>query len=145
MSKSNHTDNPAVRAWVALLRAQATALGAVQAELKAAGFPPLEWYDVMWELERGGPLRPREVQARLLLAQYNLSRLIDRMGREGLLERRPCPEDRRGQLVMITQAGKVLRARMWPVYRGAIDRAVGCRLEAEEATNLARLLGHLTG
>ena len=35
-----------VAAWVALLRAHRTALGGVEAALKAAGLPHLEWYDL---------------------------------------------------------------------------------------------------
>ncbi len=65
----------------------------MEGALKAEGLPPLEWYDVLLELERGGPMRPRDLQAHLLLAQYNLSRLLDRIEAAGLVERRPCPDD----------------------------------------------------
>ncbi|MFX6036027.1 helix-turn-helix domain-containing protein, partial [Acinetobacter baumannii] len=81
MTRSPITAAPSetiVDAWVALQRAPARAFDMVEGKLKAAGLPKLEWYDVLLELERGGPLRPRDLQARLLFAQYNLSRLLDR-------------------------------------------------------------------
>lgn len=133
-----------VAAWTRLVRAQAAALGSVEGALKGAGLPPLAWYDVLLEVERmPGGLRPKELEARLLLAQYNLSRLLDRMEREGLVERLPCAEDGRGQMVHPTEAGRRLRRRMWPTYAGAIRDAVAARLTDAEARQLAGLLGKL--
>ena len=134
----------AVPAWTRLLRARDTALRHVDAALKAEALPPLAWYDVLLELDRAGaPLRARELETRLLLEQYNLSRLLDRMEAAGLIERRPAPEDRRGRLIGLQAAGADLRRRMWPVYRRAIGTAVGDRLSAAEAKQLADLLGRL--
>ena len=134
----------AVTAWARLLRAHATALGQVEGALKRAGLPALVWYDVLLETERAPDgLRPKELEARMLLAQYNLSRLLDRMEREGLVERLPCAEDGRGQVVRSTDAGRRLRRRMWPVYAGAIRDAVGAKLTDAEARGLAELLGKL--
>src|SRR5436190_6178622 len=77
----------AERAWTQLIRAHRSALCSVEKALRAADLPPLEWYDVLLELKRGGPLRPRDLQDRLLLAQYNLSRLLDRMEADALVTR----------------------------------------------------------
>lgn len=134
-----------VRAWVRLVRAEQAVLSAVEAELMAAGFPPLAWYDVLLELSREteGALRPFEIERRVLLAQYNLSRLIDRLEKAGLVARQPCPEDRRGQLVRLTAAGRRLQQRMWPAYAAAIQRHVGQRLNDKEAATLALLLDKL--
>jgi DNA-binding MarR family transcriptional regulator len=132
-----------VRAWARLVRAQGAALSGVEADLKAAGFPSLAWYDVLLELSRHDGLRPFEIEQQVLLAQYNLSRLLDRLAAAGLVERRPCPEDGRGQIVMITPAGRELQKRMWPAYRAAIARHVGEKLSDLEAETLARLLGKL--
>ena len=133
-----------VHAWTRLVRAQATVLAAVEADLKAAGFPPLAWYDVLLELSRRDGLRPFEIEACVLLAQYNLSRLLDRLQAAGYVDRRPCPEDGRGQIVLITPAGRELQKRMWPTYRTAIARHVGDRLSEVEAETVARLLEKLT-
>lgn len=133
------------RVWTLLLRAHARSIGHVQGALKSAGLPALEWYDVLLELERGGPLRPRDLQARLLLAQYNLSRLLDRLVAAGLIERRPCPDDKRGHLVAATADGLALRERMWPVYAQGIQDAVGACLTLDESEALVQLLAPLAG
>ena len=134
-----------VRAWARLIRAQQAVLAAVEAELKAVGFQPLGWYDVLLELTRkDAGLRPFALEQELLLAQYNLSRLLDRLEKAGYIERRPCPDDGRGQVVAITAAGRALVKRMWPTYRAAIARHVGSKLSEDEAARLAALLGKLT-
>src|SRR5258705_6259538 len=99
-----------IRAWTRLVKAAGVVLGAVEAELKAAGFPPLGWYDALLELsrEKVDGLRPFVLEERLLLAQYNLSRVLDRLEEAGYVERLPHPEDRRGQIVRITAAGRDL-------------------------------------
>ena len=135
----------AQRAWVQLIRAHRSALCSVERALRAADLPPLEWYDVLLELERGGPLRPRDLQDRLLLAQYNLSRLLDRMEAAGLVARERCSEDARCQWVRATDSGKALRQRMWPVYAAAIGSAVGEKLTSGQAERLAELLARLSG
>ena len=134
----------ASRAWVQLLRAQRRALYSVERALRAADLPPLEWYDVLLELERGGPLRPRDLQDRVLLAQYNLSRLLQRMESDGLVERERCTEDARCHWLRITAAGRALRERMWPVYSTAIQQAIGERLTEPQSARLAELLEQLT-
>jgi DNA-binding MarR family transcriptional regulator len=137
--------NAVIRAWARLIRTQQAVLAAVEADLKSAGFPPLAWYDVLLELSRAETgLRPFALERELLLAQYNLSRLLDRLEQAGYVQRRTCPEDGRGQIVAISASGRALVKRMWPTYRAAIARHVGAKLSEDEAARLASLLGKLT-
>lgn len=133
-----------VRTWARLTKAQQRALDSIERALKAAKLPPLAWYDVLLELERaGGSLRPFELEGEMLLAQYNLSRLIDRMQEAGYVERRALKEDRRGQAIVITAAGKTLRRRMWSIYGPAIQAAIGDHLSPKQVDMLSALLGAL--
>ncbi|WP_179875380.1 MarR family transcriptional regulator [Sinorhizobium sp. BJ1] len=133
-------------AWIGLMRAQRRVLAAIEQDIKTAGLPPLGWYDVLWELVRteAGRLRPFEVEARTLLAQYNLSRLIDRLEREGLVRREAYGEDARGCWVVVTEAGRAMRARMWETYSRSIERHVGAKLSEPEAKALTALLSRLS-
>jgi DNA-binding MarR family transcriptional regulator len=136
----------AVRAWIGLVKAQHKVLGAVEADLRKAGFPPLGWYDVLLELRRAGErgLRQLEIEGKLLLAQHNVSRLVDRLEKARLALRSAAPEDGRGQRVAITPEGRELLGRMWPAYAEAIRCHVGDKLGDEaEAETLSRLLGRL--
>lgn len=134
------------QAWIRLNRARDHVLHAIEQDLKAGGCPPLAWYDVLLELTRvsDGRLRPFEIEQKTLLAQYNLSRLIDRLEREGLIVREPCADDARGQWVVITEKGRATQARTWKVYARAIQQHVGEKLDDRAAKALADLLGRLT-
>ena len=116
-----------VQCWARLVRGQQLLLERVEADLKAAGLPPLRWYDVLLELHRARPkgLRQFEIGAAVLLSKYNVSRLLDRLEEEGLLVRQPCEEDGRGAQVQITAQGRALLRRMWPVYGAAIEEYFG--------------------
>jgi DNA-binding MarR family transcriptional regulator len=134
------------RAWVRLMRAQQLVLGAIEQDLKAADLPPLGWYDVLLELSRveGGRLRPYEIEERTLLAQHNLSRLLDRMDKAGLVQREVFSEDGRGRWVVITENGRAMQARIWNVYAAAIQRHLGNKLNNGQADQLAELLAVLS-
>lgn len=122
----NMPSEAVVDAWISLMRAQHHVLSAIEADLKAAGFPPLSWYDVLLELRKaGGGLRPMDIEERLLLAQHNVSRLIDRLEKAGYVARRAHETDGRGQRVELMPAGRDLLASMWPVYGAAIKRHMG--------------------
>ena len=134
-----------LRCWTGLLRAQHSALETVENALKNAELPQFGWYEVLLEVERAGKggLRPFELERKLLLPQYGLSRLLDRIAGAGYIERRPCGDDKRGHVVAITKAGSRMRRRMWPVYAEAVEAAIGLHLSEEEAETLARLLRKL--
>jgi DNA-binding MarR family transcriptional regulator len=134
-----------VDAWIALNRAQQAALVKIERAFRDAGLPPSAWYDVLWELDKAGSagLRPFEIERRRLIAQSNVSRLVDRLAEAGYVRRQPCEEDGRGQRLVITAAGREMRKRMWPTYAQAIAEAVGRRVSAREAASLASLLGKL--
>lgn len=127
-------------AWDRLLGAGARALRNVRRELKHAGLPPLEWYDVLVALERQGSMRPRDLQAVVGIEQYTLSRLLARMDAAGLVMATPCPADGRGQIVALTDLGLARRAAMWPAYADAIHGSIETRLDPDERIQLAGML-----
>jgi len=109
-------------AWRAFLRAHSTMLRRISADLDEAELPPLSWYDVLAAL-RDAPersLRQVELAERVLLSNSGLSRLIDRIERDRLVERTACPDDRRSFHVRLTDAGEAMLERMWPVYARGI-------------------------
>ena len=56
----------------------------------------------------------------MLLSNSGLSRLLDRIEAKGLVERRNCATDRRAFYVALTDDGRELLDRMWPVYARGI-------------------------
>lgn len=140
---SDQPKEATVSAWVRLLRAHRVAMSSVERALKAAGMLPLAWYDVLLELDRAGEagLRPFELEHAMLLEQYNLSRLLARIERAGLIERRACDDDGRGLTIIITDRGRTQRREMWPIYASAIETAVGAELYEQDILKLNDILG----
>jgi len=134
------------QAWARLVRAQQTALGGVEADLKQAGFPPLVWYDILLELERAldGRLRHRDIERGMLLQRYHVTRVVERMERDGLVSRAPCPDDARGAYAAITDRGRAMRREMWPVYAAAIDKHFAEHFTQKELAQLGAFLGRLS-
>jgi DNA-binding MarR family transcriptional regulator len=134
-----------VHVWTRLIRAHKAAMAHVESALKRSKMPPLIWYDALLVLERAGAdgLRPYEMEDALLLPQYGVSRLVERLAKEGYLQRINCEDDGRGQSLVITPTGLDLRQKMWTVYGPAIEDAVGKKLTAEDAQLLANLLPKL--
>lgn len=142
MEKSERLDADEILAWARLLKVSAKLLDAAERDLKAADLPPLAWYDALLELHRAAPagLRPGDLEKEMLLPQYNVSRLIDRLEEAGYAERRPHPEDKRGQIVHITGKGVDLLRRMWRVYRRTVAKNFAERLGEGGAEKLSELL-----
>lgn len=96
----------AVDAWESLYRAQVTIFRQLRADFPG-GEVTLTEYDVLFNLYRqpGRRARIRDLTPQLLLSQPSVSRLIERLATRGLVDRSGDPDDARGTLVALTEAG----------------------------------------
>jgi DNA-binding MarR family transcriptional regulator len=96
----------AVNAWEALYRAQVAVLRQLRAEFPDGGTSITE-YDVLFNLSRqpGHAARIRDLNKHLLLTQPSVSRLLDRLAARGLVAKSGDPDDARGTVVTLTEAG----------------------------------------
>ena len=131
------------QAWIQLHRAHRQLLETVEISLKDKGLPPLDWYDVLLELQRekSAGLRQYEIGEKVLLNKHNLSRLIDRLEKNQLLKRYACAEDGRGNKIKITAKGEEVLKQVWPVYGQSLQENFGTKLKAKELMELSRILG----
>ncbi|MCK7610755.1 MarR family winged helix-turn-helix transcriptional regulator [Roseibium sediminicola] len=143
MVRKSETSPDPIDAWARLQRASGKVLACVESRLKADGFPPLAWYDILLELRRadGKALRPVDIEKRILLAQYNVSRLIDRLVTAGYVDKRRSPEDGRGVVICLLPEGEQLLKSMWPCYREAVEAEFAADLDKEDLEALWRILG----
>jgi DNA-binding MarR family transcriptional regulator len=79
-----------------------------------------------------------EIGARLIERAPDVTRLIDRLEHQGLVERARGEEDRRQSITRITRAGADLLDHMRPAM-SALHRRMARRLPAAEARALAHL------
>jgi DNA-binding MarR family transcriptional regulator len=132
-------------AWRAFLRAHATIVRALEADLLAEHDLPLASYDVLVQLSEApdSRLRMTELADRVLLSRSGLTRLADRLEREGLIIRQPCPNDARGTLAVLTDAGLARLREAWPTHLRGVEQHVTGRLTQDEIAQLGALLGKL--
>jgi len=64
-------------------------------------------FEVLLRLGRnqGGSLRMSDLAAQTQLTTSGITRVVDRLERDGLVERRACPTDRRGSFAQLSPAG----------------------------------------
>jgi DNA-binding MarR family transcriptional regulator len=131
--------------WRLFLTANVKVLERIEAELTQAQLPPLEWYDVLLTLKEAPNhrLRLSELADHVLLSRSNLTRLVDRLEKVGLLHREPCPDDRRGTFAVLSHAGLAMQAAMWSVYAAGIATHFADQLEEDEVEVLQRVLQRL--
>ena len=73
-------------------------------------------------------------------SQPGLSRLVQRMEADGLVERRADPDDGRASILVTTRAGRARFARANAVYTDAVQEHFGRHLSAADARALDRSL-----
>jgi DNA-binding MarR family transcriptional regulator len=126
-------------AWRGLLRVHAGVLKALDAELDATHGLPLTSYEVLIRLADAPEHRMRmcDLADSVLLSRSGMSRLVDRLERDGLLCRAACTNDARGAFACITQAGLDLLDQARPTHVAGIRR----RFLAQFSEDELRLLG----
>jgi DNA-binding MarR family transcriptional regulator len=95
-------------AWRGLVRVHAALVRELDAELDARHGVPLSSYEVLRCLSKapGGRLRMAELAEHVLLSRSGMTRLIDRLEREGLVSRSTCDMDGRGCYAGLTDRGR---------------------------------------
>lgn len=131
-----------IAAWRGVLLAQHRVVSAIERDLAAAGMVPLTWYDVLLELDAvpGRCLRMQDLGNRVVLSRSRVSRLVDDLERDGLVQRSPDPDDGRATLACLTPAGRRAFRRAAPVYVDSIRRHFGRLLTVAEQRTIARAL-----
>lgn len=105
-----------------MLRVHAQLTKALDANLEAAHGLALSHYDVLVQVSNAPAQRMRmcELADGVLLSRSGLTRLVDRMAKDGLLERCACEDDARGSFACLTPAGAARLAEARPTHLAAV-------------------------
>lgn len=118
---------------------------AIEADLAAAKLPSLSWYDALYELylAPNRRLRMNELARSALLSRSGLTRLVDKLEKEKLIERQACPGDGRALHAQLTEKGVQVLRKIWPVYRAGIAKYFATHLSETEAGQLAPIFARI--
>jgi DNA-binding MarR family transcriptional regulator len=111
---------------------------------KAHGLEP-GWHDVLATLRRSGPdyrLRPTDLTNATMLTSSGTTKRLDKLEQEGLIRREADPNDRRGTLITLTDAGRKLIDSVTAAHLANEARLVGA-LDQDEQRVLTELLRKL--
>lgn len=130
------------RAWGALLRSHASFIERIGKRLSTQNAVSVEEYDVLLMLSYAPNQRLRmgELYEVVTLSRSGLTRLVDRLEREGWVKREVYSHDRRSFEAILTEAGEAERARNWPIHAQAIAEEFSGFFSVKEADVLADLL-----
>src|ERR1700730_6278511 len=122
-----------LEAWGALLKAHATLMRQLQADLVTRTGTDLNDFDVISQLaQAGGRLRMTDLAARAFSSRSGLTRRIDRLVEQGLVGRTIADGDARGVVVTLTEAGVARVAETVPVHLRAVAELFMAKLDNQE-------------
>src|SRR5258708_21489041 len=103
LASPSSLDEHQARAWRGLMRVHATLVKQLDAELEEQHGLPLTSYEVLLYLEGAEDRRMRmcDLASSILLSRSGLTRLVDRLERDGLIDRMYCQHDARGSYAVL--------------------------------------------
>jgi len=105
------------------------------------GLAPVE-FEVLLRLARSPrrQLRMSDLAAQTQLTTSGITRVVDRMERDGLVRRSACPTDRRSSFTVITEAGLRRLGEVVPGHVEMIDRWFTGQLDPEQLRTMLEAL-----
>lgn len=133
------------RGWRAFLEATALLQEALDRQLQRDAGMPHSYYQVLVRLSEAPQreLRMSALASASASSRSRVSHAVARLEERGWVARRPCDEDRRGQVAVLTPAGSDALAAAAPGHVGAVRRAVFDRLsrpQLQALTDISEML-----
>ena len=142
-------DEGRMAAWIALMQAHATVVAGLEDRLAQARSLPLSWHEVLVHLAAApeGKLRMQDLARSVLLSKSGVTRLVDRLQEQGLVERTACASDRRVIYAAITERGREEVEAALPAFAEGFEEHFGRFMTESDAralrTSLQKILaGH---
>ncbi|HEX4489828.1 MAG TPA: MarR family transcriptional regulator [Acidimicrobiia bacterium] len=142
------TDADPIGAWSALVAVYQSVLHDVVGRLGDEAGIDSGVFSALAYLERSEPahrIRLSELQ-RLMHPRYSqpgLSRLVQRMETDGIVERRADPDDGRAAILVTTARGRRAYERANRVYEAAVHEHFGRHLDTRDGARLEAMLGRV--
>lgn len=135
------------RSWRAWVGASTLLMDRLSRELQAAHGLTLADYEILVRLSEADDrmLRMSRLADDTLASRSRLTHQIDRLVRDGLVERRQCPSDRRGQLAVMTDKGFAALVEAAPTHVDGVRRHLVDQLTPEQFAALGQACERVVG
>lgn len=142
MTASN-PDHTSLRLWLRLLACAKLIENRVRGQLRDAFETTLPRFDLLAQLYRNPQgLKMSELSQLLMVTGGNITGLTDQLEKDGLVERVTLPEDRRANIIHLTDAGRAFFEAMAALHETWIIELLA-GLEHDEQQAMMRLLSKL--
>jgi len=140
-SKASPATRSGVRLWLLLWKATRAQEAHARRSVEAMGLC-LSDFGALEALLHKGPLPVNELGRKILVSSGSITAAVDRLERQGLVERRDSPTDRRSRIAHLTEKGTTLIRRLFAEHARDMEKAFSC-LDRQEKDALATLLAKL--
>ncbi len=134
----NTTDFPGYRDWLAVVRTYNECERVLTERVRESGLT-LAQHEILATLTASGPLRQHDLADRLFVVKSNVTAMLSRMERDGLVERAADPTDGRAKRVALTAEGKRRVLQTLQAQREIVSRMFEA-LTAEESAQLGDVM-----
>ncbi|WP_249009332.1 MarR family winged helix-turn-helix transcriptional regulator [Conexibacter sp. DBS9H8] len=140
-------EGTALEAWRSYLQSHAAIVRELDADLHHAHAMTTRDYEVLLYLAQAEERRMAMsvLSERTMLTRSGITRLIDGLVAEGLVERVSCPKDARISYAQLTDSGHAKLVSAGVTHVAGIERLFLTHFSPEELDQLAQLLGRLPG
>lgn len=130
----NGLEEEQLSVWRAFVNAHAAVIERIEKDLSEQRKIPLTTYDVLVALYQSPDkkLRMTDLAKKVVITRSGLTRVIERLEREGFVTRERTEEDRRGAFAILTREGKKAFLATWPTYADGISNYFLSVLDEEE-------------
>jgi MarR family transcriptional regulator, multiple antibiotic resistance protein MarR len=126
-----------------LVRAETRLYNAVAERVKAKAGVGAGRFELLRYVRDHPDARVADLASAFAIGVGTTSKIVDRLEKQGWMERRPNPANRRSSLLALTPAGESVVSRAEPVWQTAIQEILGGVLTPEELTALSLALDAL--
>ncbi|WP_322496202.1 MarR family transcriptional regulator [Chloroflexus sp.] len=140
MPEISTTDSPQIEAYRLFLKLHRRFQELNRDEFRPYDLSTPQYAILFYATEEGVPLS--YICNEMLADNSNLTRLVDRLERRGLVQRATDPRDRRVTLVQLTPAGKELIEELRPRHRRLVEQRLSY-LSSEELAAFHDAMQHL--
>lgn len=113
-----------LKLFVVFSRAFQSIAKRVEEDIKRYGLNQTE-FAVLELLYHKGDQPIQKIGDKVLLASSSITYVVDKLEKKHLIERKPCPKDRRVTFAVITEAGQQLMNEIFPKHKEAIQDIFG--------------------
>lgn len=134
-----------VTTWMNLQQVNRVLEGVLEHRVREVSGLSLPEYEALLRLQiaSGRPLHMNEIASQLINSPSGMTRIADRLEKDGLIERETPPDNRRVVLVTLTDRGRQVLDQADHAFRQALEESFSSHLSKSDIADLRRLMRKL--